>query len=350
MVADNKGFLYPQIDPIACTDCGACERVCPIDKNIRLDAPLAAFAAWSKDSAQHLASSSGGAAYVLSATIIKARGVVYGCTSEGIHIRHIRVENLAELTKLQGSKYVQSNVCGLYKQVKTDLKQDRPVLFIGTPCQVAGLKKYIKNVPDKLYLVDLICHGVPSQQMLHEHIIQAVKGKTVERISFRKGNEYGISIIGKDFKYFKKYPYDIYLKAFLYNIICRDSCYHCVFARNRRVSDITIGDFWGLQDTQYLPVESHNGISVLLPITDKGQSLISECKESLVIYERKADEAIKGNSQLRHPTPRTAGNFIFNLLYPAIPFDNAVTLSCIGGDIKDLAKKIVKKAIYGFHK
>lgn len=330
MVADSKGFLYPQIAPIACTDCGACERICPIDKNIRLDAPLAAFAAWSKDSAQHLASSSGGAAYVLSATIIKAGGVVYGCTSEGMHIRHIRVENLTELSKLQGSKYVQSNVCGLYKQVKADLKKDRPVLFIGTPCQVAGLKKYIKNIPDNLYLVDLICHGVPSQQMLHEHIAYVAPQQKIRQILFRKGNDYVVSLAGNNFSYEAnvwKEPYkDLYIKAFVDSLIYRPSCYQCQFAQPNRVSDITIGDFWGLRNAEKLPAESKNGISVLLPISNKGMKLLYDAKPNLYIVERSVNEAVSGNTQLRHPSIQGRRSRLFGLLYPTFPFDIAINL------------------------
>ena len=330
-VADNKGFLYPKIDPIACTDCRACERVCPIDRKIRLDVPLTAFAAWSKDSRQHLASSSGGVAHVLSATIIKAGGVVYGCTSEGMHIRHIRVENLAELTKLQGSKYVQSDVCGLYKQVKADLKKDRPVLFIGTSCQVAGLKKYIKDVPDNLYLVDLICHGVPSQQMLHEHIAYVTSKQKIRQISFRKGNDIVISLAGNNFSYDANVwedPYkDLYIKGFVDCLIYRPSCYQCHFAQPNRVSDITIGDFWGLRNAEKLPSESKNGISVLLPVSNKGMELLSATKPSLYIVERSVDEAVRGNTQLRYPSIQGRRSRLFGLLYPTFPFDIAMNLA-----------------------
>lgn len=135
MIPDRKGFLYPQVNQAACIECGACEKACPFEKgNISLNVPFTAYAAWNKDREQYLASSSGGAAHVFSSHIIKQGGVVYGCSSEGIHIRHIRVEALSGLHKLQGSKYVQSDVRGLFNQVKNDLKAGKPVLFIGTPC------------------------------------------------------------------------------------------------------------------------------------------------------------------------------------------------------------------------
>ena len=156
------------------------------------------------------------------------------------------------LGKLQGSKYVQSNVCGLFKDVKNDLKSGKPVLFIGTPCQVAGLKNYIKHIPEHLYLVDLICHGVPSKKMLHDHIKHVAKGQNVQYISFRKGTDYRLSVKADKFSYevsLWETPYkDLYLKGFFEGMISRPSCYQCLFACPSRVSDVTIGDFWGLKN------------------------------------------------------------------------------------------------------
>ena len=195
MKADSKGFLYPKIDADVCIECGLCDKVCPfpIENQIKRD-PVTAYAAWSVDREIHLSSSSGGAAYVFSKYIIEKGGVVYGCCADGLDIRHIRVDKVEELYKLQGSKYVQSDVRGIFSQIKTDLRNSLNVLFFGTPCQVAGLKNYIKHVPENLYLVDLICHGVPSLQMLQDHITDITKGRIVESISFRKGNNYVLNL------------------------------------------------------------------------------------------------------------------------------------------------------------
>jgi coenzyme F420-reducing hydrogenase beta subunit len=216
MIPDRKGFLYPKVNTVTCVDCGVCVKVCPFEEgNIKLNSPLTAYAAWNKDREQYLASSSGGAAHVFSSYIIRQGGVVYGCTSESIHVRHIRVDALSELSKLQGSKYVQSDVRGLFSQVKADLQAGKPVLFIGTPCQVAGLKNYIKRIPEHLYLVDLICHGVPSLQMLHEHINHIMKGRPAEQLSFRKGQLYRIEITSRCGTVYSSEPYgDTYLGRF----------------------------------------------------------------------------------------------------------------------------------------
>lgn len=352
MEEDTKGFLYPQVDSSICIECGLCEKVCPFDEaNISLYQPQKAYAAWNKNREEHLTSSSGGAAYVLSSYILSRNGVVYGCAANGMDIRHIRVDKVSDLYRLQGSKYVQSDVRGIFRQVKDDLKANRPVLFIGTPCQVAGLKNYIGRTSEILYLVDLICHGVPSQKMLRDHVSHVAKGTEIRQILFRKGNVFVMSLMGDNFTYSARKTFDNkYLKAFLKGIIYRPSCYQCLFAKNMRCSDITIGDFWGLQDAQKLPPERHNGISVLLPMTDKGISLIQECENSFTIYERSVDEAVKGNTQLRHPMQKTTICQIFNLLYSFVPFDTAVSIVTIGGDIKETAKKIIKKVIYAFYK
>lgn len=331
MVKDAKGFLYPKVDTTVCIHCGLCVKVCPLEEgNVEFHAPLKAFAAWNKNREQHLASSSGGAAHVLSSHIIKAGGVVYGCASERIHIRHIRVDSLSELPKLQGSKYVQSDTCGLYSQIKADLKADKPVLFIGTPCQVAGLRNFIKNIPARLYLVDLICHGVPSQRMLHEHITRVAKGRRIRHFSFRKGNDFVVSLIGDNFQYEAsvwKEPYkDLYIKAFIDGMTYRPSCYRCCFAQPNRVSDITIGDFWGLQGIEEFPPESKDGISVLLPASNKGMELVSDVEPALHITERSVDEAVRGNTQLRRPSIQGRRSRLFELLYPVLPFDVAMNI------------------------
>lgn len=331
MVEDAQGFIYPQVDSSVCVECGMCEKVCPLEvANLSLRKPLKAYAAWNKNRQKHLTSSSGGAAYILSSYIIEKGGVVYGCTSDGIDVRHIRVENHSELFKLQGSKYVQSDVRGLFKKVKNDLKNGKIVLFIGTPCQVAGLKNYIGHHNEHLYLVDLICHGVPSKQMLHEHIKHVAKGKKIQHISFRKGTDYRFSITANKFSYevsLWETPYkDLYLKGFFEGMINRPSCYQCPFACSTRVSDITIGDFWGLKHAECLPEEVKDGVSLLLPMTDKGLNLIQKVENNLYIYERSVEEAVNGNTQLRHPVIQGRRARLFHFLYSLFSFDVAMKI------------------------
>lgn len=349
MIPDKKGFLYPKVNTATCIDCGVCTKVCPFENgNIHLNAPLTAYAAWNKDREQYLASSSGGAAQVFSSYIINQGGVVYGCTSYDMRIRHIRVDALSDLHKLQGSKYVQSDVRGLFSKVKDDLKAGKQVLFIGTPCQIAGLKNYIKQIPEHLYLVDLICHGVPSQQMLNEHIAHVLNGRTAKQISFRKGEQFRLEITPKcGAVYFAGSYEDKYYRAFYNGMSYRESCYRCPFARKERASDITIGDFWGLQNAASLPLNKEEGISVMLPLTEKGNKLINATKLEMHAYERNAQEAIDGNTQLQCPTKGTLSRRIFNALYPMLPFDTAVKVSIIHCRIKASLKNYIKYIIYG---
>lgn len=350
MVENEKGFLYPQVDRLACIQCNVCEKVCPFDtSNLSLRLPLKAYAAWSKNRKRHLISSSGGAAYVLSSYIIQNRGgVVYGCAADGMSIGHVRIENISDLYRLQGSKYVQSDVRGIFRRVKDDLKVNRPVLFIGTPCQVAGLKNYIGLIPKHLYLVDLICHGVPSQKMLRDHVNYVSKGINVCQISFRNGNDIILSITGDNFMYEAsvwKEPYkDLYIKGFLDGMIYRSSCYKCHFACLPRVSDITLGDFWGLKNQDRMPINARDGVSLLLPVSDKGISLIEAVQKNFVIYERNMEEAINGNPQLRHSAIQGRRSCLFNLLYPTLPFDMAMNI--VVADHKIIWK--VKKNVYHF--
>lgn len=351
MITDAKGFLYPKVNHSDCIECGACEKVCPLQKgNISLHAPVKAFAAWNREREKYLSSSSGGAAYVLSEHIIRMGGVVYGCTSDEMRIRHIRVEKVSELHKLQGFKYVQSDVRGLFSQVKADLKAGRPVLFIGTPCQVAGLKNYIKRIPEHLYLVDLICHGVPSWQMLREHINHVCKENAVSRIIFRKGNDIVVSLSGDNFNYEVNVwdtPYkDLYIKGFIDGVNYRPSCYQCEFACPTRVSDITIGDFWGLQNAKALQEEAKDGISLILPSTDKGLDLIHAVKSNLHICERNVNEAVNGNPQLRHPSIQGRRARLFRFLYPTLSFDTAMDVVIVDHKIVWKVKNIVHHFIY----
>ncbi len=352
MVEDAKGFLYPKVDHSVCVECGVCEKVCPFDaSNLTLRHPLKAYAAWNKNREEYLASSSGGAAYVFSDYIIRQNGVVYGCAAAGMDVRHVRVDHIDQLPCLQGSKYVQSDVRGLFAQVANDLKSQRQVLFIGTPCQVAGLKNYLRKVPPHLYLVDLICHGVPSSKMLQSHASLIARGRKVTHLSFRRGSEYRIELRSETFHY-ERSPYykDAYMRSFMTGIIDRPSCYHCPFATSNRVGDVTIGDFWGLRDVEGKLSEAHNGISVLLPCTEKGKKLIHAVADKLVLHERSVDEAVAGNTQLRHPMPRTSRSRVFNLLWPLFPFDVAVWFSLSDQVAIGLKRRGIRYLSNGFRK
>ena len=352
MVEDTKGFLYPQVDSSICVECGACEKVCPIDtaKSL-LMTPLKAFAAWNKNRKEHLSSSSGGAAYVLSSHILDTGGVIYGCTANGIDVRHIRIDNKSELYKLQGSKYVQSDVRGLFKNVKDDLKNGKSVLFIGTPCQVAGLKNYIGGNVEHLYLVDLICHGVPSQKMLHDHIKHVAKERKIQYISFRKGNDFTISLKAPGFIYdanvWREPHKDLYMKGFMDGMTYRPSCYKCPFACSRRASDITIGDFWGLGTLCNVKMNKGRGMSEVLLNTEKGISFFEVCGNLCYFESRNLQEAIDGNGRFKRPSERHPLYYQFQQLYVKEGFTQSCR-KCLRRDYKYYYTSKLKQSLYSF--
>lgn len=306
------GHLFPKIDQAKCIDCKLCQKSCPSLQEISAGYPKKAYAAWSKDEEDYVSSTSGGAASVLSQYIVSQGGVVYGCTVlPNIQISHIRVDKLEDLHMLKGSKYVQSQIKDVIPQLRNDVKAGLPVLFVGTPCQVAAIKQLYKSVPDNLYLVDIICHGTPSNQFLKDYIRNDLKidASKVTDVKFRLPDAFSLCVYDNDKLLYKssnlwthRYE-DLYYNTFIDGFTYRDSCFTCHYAKPQRISDITIGDFWGLSnETSDKDIPEHkNGISCILPITDKGLQLIEKIRPSLNIYERPITEAINGNDQLRHP-------------------------------------------------
>lgn len=329
---DSAGFFYPAINSSLCIDCGACERVCPFitdEKSFKY--PRHAYAARIKSVSEQYGSSSGGAAYAIGKLILQDGGVVYGCTAENLDIKHIRVDSIENLPSLRGSKYVQSNVNGLFAHVRSDLKSGRQVVFLGTPCQVYGLRKFLMKDYDNLLCVDIICHGTPSQKMLHDHVKHIAGGTKVDSISFRKGNTFSLCISSKgtviwDADVWAEPMKDMYYRAFIDGISYRPSCNVCPFGRTERISDITIGDFWGLKDNIFNSNENL-GTSLILPNTIKGEIFTHALADEMTLVERDIQEAVDGNTQLRHPVLLTCAGRIFNSLYPTVQFDMAVRLA-----------------------
>lgn len=302
------GHLYPEIDSETCIDCGLCQKSCPAIHPQEKSMPSIAYAAWAKDEEDYITSTSGGAASVLSQYVILQGGVVYGCAMlPDIEVKHIRVDNLNDLKKLKGSKYVQSSIIEVIPQIKEDVKTGRFTLFFGTPCQVAAVKRLFKEQPANLLLVDLICHGVPSLQALREHIHRVYPSDHYDKIIFRD-EAYVVVIVVDGKKVYNKSLKDYrfqewYINTFFYGYTFRDSCYKCQYSRPERCSDITIGDFWRLGKkipADYIP-EHNYGCSVLLPMTDAGKKAIEAISKKMNIYPREASEAIEGNDQLRRP-------------------------------------------------
>lgn len=344
MREDRLGFEYPVVDESACVSCGLCLKTCPVAGSPDLAYPMNAYAARSIDDRDYLTSSSGGAASVLSRHMIKSGGVVYGCASDGTDVRHVRVDRLDDLPRLKGSKYVQSSLSGVFDPLKQDLKDGRDVLFIGTPCQVAAVRRYAGKLSDKLYLVDLICHGVPSRKMLKEHVACVSGGRPVDKVSFRNGNRFELTLASAgEVLYRADNDRDMYYNVFLRGLSYRDGCYRCLFARPERGSDITIGDFWGIDTKSHpLPFDCDSGLSVMLPGTGKGKRLVEMISCDMKIEGRSVEEAVNGNSQLRKPTRNTFRGRLLRYLYAhGLSFDAAVRISLFDKKLRDIYRKII---------
>ena len=299
MQEDSNGFIYPLIDENKCINCKMCERVCQGLHPLKLQEPIYCYAMHAKDEKKWAESTSGGAATIFYESILKQNGVVYGVNVKNINeIGFERILNAKELYKFKGSKYVHSYINLSFRDVKEDLLNNKKVLFIGTPCQIAGLKLFLQKDYDNLYLVDLICHGVPSQKYLRDEL----NNTNVTAITFRENNEYYLSAYNDDKLIQRKYLDDsIYYSMFMRGLNYRENCYSCKFATKDRCSDITIGDFWGVKSDSTLYNVKDKGLSVLLINTKKGEELINISKSNMVIEKRNIQEAVNGNSQLRAP-------------------------------------------------
>lgn len=329
MAEDEYGFIYPQIDEERCIHCDACKRVCLNHREISYHGTLHTYAAWARSSEDRQSSSSGGAASVFAQWVLDQGGVVFGAVWDGNNEAcHACITKKRELGRLKGSKYVHSYINDTFTQCKRYLLKGNVVLFIGTPCQIEGLKGFLGYKEfTNLYLVDIVCHGVPSHKMLQQHL-QRIIGEDenkVYQISFRANNQYKF-IVRDSFKeiYRMKSSYDEYIRSFLEGAICRSNCYTCKFARPERVSDITLGDFWGIDKTLF-GTEEEKGISCVLVHTEKGQHLLEQVKDKLELTERVTDEAVRGNGQLKRPVCRNEKREkILAQMRQGMHFDDAV--------------------------
>lgn len=328
--AGTLGDIHPHINQEKCINCGQCQKVCPTNHPVKLNKPLTAYAVISKDKDDLMTSASGGASSILAQKTIENGGVVYGCVQKSYKdIQHRRIEKKEDLYLLKGSKYVQSDINYTYKQVKKDLDSGKFVLFSGTPCQNGALKNFLKTEYPNLILVDLCCHGCPSQKLLREDCQKLLKYTDLDNddviVTFRKKTpykeerdgifeilwgsflSYGFFLGGKKGqkvhvrKSKDRFLVDNYITAFMDGLIFRESCYSCPYARAERCSDITIADYWGLGDSK---VPRENGVSLAMPNSQKGKDFLLSAISKCYYEERPVKEAIDGNGQLQHPSIR----------------------------------------------
>ena len=318
MKVDEKGFKYPYIDKEKCVSCGLCERVCPILNKSKINNEPKAYACINKNDHIRSESSSGGIFTLLAENILSKSGVVFGAAfDEDINVKHYMIEKQEDLYKFRGSKYVQSQIGDAYKLAKSKLDEDKYVLFTGTPCQIEGLKSYLRKNYDKLYTQDIVCHGVPSP-LVWDKYKKNIENKYKDRIvefNFRNKEKswksYDLSIkfaSGKNID--EKASNNLYMKAFLKDICLRDSCYNCTFKSMNRISDITLADFWGIQKVKP-DFDDDKGTSLVVINSEKGKELFESIKSNIRYEEVNIHEAIKYNPSMITSVslPNTRENF-----------------------------------------
>lgn len=307
MKQDEEGFFYPAVDPARCIDCGLCERVCPIlKKQAPQPTEVKAYAAYAAEDALRAQSSSGGLFTLLAEEILSRGGYVAGAAfDEDLSVRHILVDNVRDLEKLRGSKYVQSRMEDTYLCVKEQLQKGRPVLFTGVSCQVAGLKAYLGKEYENLYTVDVLCHGVPSPKVWEQYLREqeADHREKPAAVSFRdKRTGWRRSSISVKFadgaEYCRPGEENRYMQLFLRDICLRPSCHSCRFKSFPRLSDLTIGDAWGIEK-QMPELDDDRGISVVLVNSEKGQKLFNKISFRLVSRQGQLDKLLPPDADSR---------------------------------------------------
>jgi coenzyme F420-reducing hydrogenase beta subunit len=310
MLEDEYGYIYPDIDLNRCVNCNLCDKACPALHNYDSVQPLSVWAAVTKDINTLQTTASGGFATTLSEYVISQNGIVYGCAQiSAIEYKHIRVDSLDKLALLKGSKYIQSDVCPAYGQARNDLNQGKFVLFTGTPCQIAGLKSFLRKDYDNLITLDLVCHGVPPLKMLKEQLLSYRELKKVSLdnvyVDFRwkvrseshseihfglrtavRSEDGMIKVIREEDNMINPY-----MRCFQTGVSLRSSCLNCRYTRPERVSDFTAADFWGLGRHISSKMYDLNGVSLILVNSIKAQQYLKIISNKFYLEKRTLEEA-----------------------------------------------------------
>ena len=295
----------------SCIACGLCDHVCPTQNIALHKAPETVYAVISK---RHRSTgSSGGAFFEIAVSFLRKGGVVYGAAFDGnLKLMHRRASTLEELIPLCKSKYLHSDMTGIYSALQNDLKAGTQVLFVGTPCQVSAVKNlFAKRYESQLYLADFLCHGTGTQRVFDACIREEERrrGGRITDFCFRaktRPTEHSFSYTltrGKKRKTVSGYAFELsYYHAFLQYTIFNDACYRCPYAQNARVGDITLGDFWGIQQ-YHATLDDQAGVSMLAINSAKGEALFSLARDACEAYPYALSIAANHNQSYREPEP-----------------------------------------------
>ena len=315
MTEDEEGFRYPALDRIKCINCGLCRKVCPLEKMpTKYEDDKYVFGGYNMDDEIRFESTSGGAFSSIVDTFCDNNYVVFGAVSSGLAVYHTFVTEKSEMHIFRKSKYSQSIIGDSYKQVKTFLKDGKKVLFSGTPCQIAGLLRYLGKADiSNLLTVEVVCEGVPSPlyiKKLNDHF-KCKHGFEIETLDYRYTGKsifnngkwdfeaMKIDIAQANRSFIKDRWFNPFWSIWLSHLMSRPSCYHCKFTTTGRVADITLGDLWGVH--LYCPdlYGKNSGSSLVICNTEKGKQIFLKAKTKMYGRELRFEDALKYQSPMR---------------------------------------------------
>lgn len=370
MKADHEGYLYPVVIESKCIDCGVCEKVCPVIQ-CKPDQPFeqSAYLVQIKDEKIRRESTAGGAFTAISNYVLERRGVVFGVTyDEQFYVLHKSATTTSELYKFRNSKYVQSDTGKTFQEVEEYLKDGRMVCYSGTPCQIEGLKRFLKKDYKNLITVDVVCHAVPSPLVWHKYLEMQWErfGDDISNIMFRDkhyGYKYStMTIKGKDGRVLYTYGIDTdpMLRAFFSNICDRPSCYDCRFKKRYRMSDFTIWDCYTVNDFDK-SLDDDKGTTRVLIHSEKGKKIFEQVKSNLRTTQVKPDDLIAGVKEMFYSVEsnlkreeffkdanRMGGEALFRKYFPEtimVKIERTVRIVCYKTGIYSRMKKLYKRLI-----
>ena len=352
MKENEEGFLEPIINKEKCIKCSLCFKRCPQLNDVEIleknDRPQV-LAVKNKNIEEQKKSSSGGIFSVLARYVLENNGAVYGaCFDEEFKLKHIRIDKQESLYKLRGSKYLQSNIKNTFELVKNDLNNGVKVLYVGTPCQIAGLKNYLGKDYEDLLLIDLVCHGVPSQKLFDKYLTWLKKKNNSSIIEYefrsKEKKSWGLNLKVKFKSGKERYipaNLDPYYKAFLNGSTYRECCYNCKYAKIERVGDITIADYWGIEK-EHPDFYDKNGVSAVIINTNAGFKAFENIKDEVEYRDSEIEKIIAKNKNLQEPTIR---NSIRNNAYKDIDIKKFKKYSKQNLKFRKNIKDIIKNLI-----
>lgn len=314
-IENERGFLVPKVDEEKCISCGLCKKVCPENNDVEVySEEKKAYAAILNNKEEQKKSTSGGIFYALAEKILAEHGVVFGAAWKSKDsVSHIKVTQIMNLKLLSQSKYVQSNTEKTFCEAKEELSNNKKVLYSGTACQIAGLKKFLNKEYDNLYTVEVACHGVPSAGLFKKYINWREKenNSKIEEFCFRNRDKHPM---GEHYKAKAKFENgkikyystnkDPYYNAFLNGVTLRETCYKCKYKKDDRVADFTLCDFWGIEK-EIKEFPAYYGCSAVLINSKKAKKLFEEISDKLIITECKRENVFIHNKSLISSSKKT---------------------------------------------